>query len=283
MSYDAAQLKATGIYASELPLPALIGEINQVEQTCLRWKASRTRMRWIAVGLIVAGVFSAILLNEFTVMLLFGIVAAISGIALIVFAQKNARAALAHVERCASARALVEALRDDTHPKSPVKVKLLLNNDRNLLNQYDWTARKKGKQSFYEADWLTVENSFLDGTTVTESVTDLVRERSYVNPRGKWKKKIRTRHLVSLRLRYPAELYGDASASPEQLQSAVKTPSTAMVRSVQVSPADIKLKATVNSTPDLTRTCTMLLLGAYRILNFSRKVTSRRQAGGGVR
>jgi uncharacterized membrane protein len=283
MSIDVAQLRAKGVYASKTPLSALITDLGEIEQTCRKWKAYRTRVRWICAGLVVVGPLSLILGNETPAIVLFGIFAIIAAIVGFVHAYKYARPVLVHADRCGMVRGLLEIFRDDTDPKSPLSVKMSLADQRVLLKQYEWTQRKKGKQSFFQEDWLTVENEFLDGTSVTESVSDLVRERSYVNPRGKSKKKVRTRHLVNLRLRYPASLYGDASAMPQKLQDGIKTPSTATVRSVRVSDGDIKLKATVNSTTDLTKTCAMLLLGAYRILNLSRKVAARQgSAKGGV-
>lgn len=278
MSIDAAQLKATGVYASQSPIAALLRDLGDIEQLCQKWKAYRTRVRWLCFGLLVGGFLALVLLNEIPGMVVLGPVAMLVAIAGFVYAYRYARNSVLQVERCGTVRTIVETFRNDTHPQSPVSVKVSLGNERTMLSQSDWAARKKGKQRFYRSGWLTIENQFLDGSKLSGTVTDLIRERTFVNPRGKRKKKIRTHHLVAMRLRYEAEVYGDASRAPQQLQAAVKTPSTARLKGIEVTDGDIKLKATVNITSDLPKTCTMLLLGAYRILNLSRKVSAGQRA-----
>ena len=70
---------------------------------------------------------------------------------------------------------------------------------------------QNGKQRLYKASWFSLETSLHDGTTFTETIDDLIRQRSFTNPRGKSKSKTRTHSLLGMRFAYPQKVYGDAS------------------------------------------------------------------------
>lgn len=284
MAIARTQLRTTGVYASQGPLDALLDGLGEIEQACRKWKAYRKKMVWFGVLLLFGGMACLVLLNEFPFLILAGILAIAAAVGCFVYAYRYARKVLGHTDRCATVRGIADSLRDDTHAKAPAAVKLSFTDEHRISKgERPFPQRKKGKQRFFEDEWLSLENTFLDGTVMTERVTDLVRIRSYVNPRGKWKSKTRLHHVVALRMRYPDAVYGDASLLPVDIHGLVKLPSTASLHEVSVSGTAVKLKATVRSSSDLVRTSKMLQLGAYRILNLSRKRTARQRAtkGGG--
>lgn len=285
MSIDASQLKTSGVYASQTPLGTLLSDLAEIEQICRKWRGYRKTVGWTGALLLIAGLAFLIVLNDFPALVVAGIACLVAAVVCIIAAFRFARNPLRHTDRCATARAIAETLRDDTHPKSPVTVRMSLGDQaRTLLKQQEWSARRKGQQKFFADEWLTIENAFLDGSVMTESVTDLVRQRSYVNARGKSKSKTRTHHVVAMRFKYPEDLYGDPGRLPEGARQLVKTPSTAAVRGVEIRPGQLKLKATVSSSKDLIATSKMLQLGVYRILNLSRKIAAHsRAAEGGSR
>ena len=75
-------------------------------------------------------------------------------------------------------------------------------------------------------EWIALEGRLLDGTAFSESITELVRKRSFTNPRGKHKTKTRSRYLLNLRFDYPADLYGNPCLIRQQPEE-IRVPASA--------------------------------------------------------
>src|SRR5262249_47544746 len=117
----------------------------------------------------------------------------------------------------------------------------------------------------------SVEGELLDGTDISETVTELTRERTYKNPRNKIKTKTRNRYIAAVRLDYPKDVYGDAQPSSTSLQEQIRVPDSATNRDLRVTEKAIVIKALVDIQEDVAQTLSMLSLGAYRILNLARR------------
>jgi hypothetical protein len=283
MPIDAERLRADGFYRAQAPLSELTGDLGDIEMACHRWTGYRTKVRWISTAVLIAGiVFTAGFVEDLWLFRVLGIAMIGAAIWGYVYAYRYARPVITKQNRCGILRKVTETLRDDTHAKSPVTVRMAFAAERSLLAEQEWSLRKKGKQRLYKEDWLSVETRLLDGTTWSENITDLVRERTYVNPRGKSKKKTRVRHVVAMRFAYPADVYGNAAVTGAKLKDAIRLPSTADLKGLQVTDRDIKVKAVVNRTEDLSQASSMLALGVYRILNLARKAKARSGGPGGA-
>jgi hypothetical protein len=80
-----------------------------------------------------------------------------------------------------------------------------------------------------------------------------------------------------LRLTYPDRSYGDLRAVHADPRDTVRVPSGALLRTARVTEKAISLKALVSDQAALVPTVGMLLLGAYKILNFARLSASRKR------
>jgi hypothetical protein len=281
MPIDAERFRTDGVYESQGTLAALAGDLQEIDRITLECRARRKRLGWLGFALLVTGI--VFLSTGNTLLVVLGILLDSAAIITWIVAFRYGRGLLAKPYRCAAVRGFGDMLGEDADPKAPVTVRMALKDGKKLITQQEWPLRKKGKQRFYEDPWLSLEARMLDGTTFSETVMDLVRERSFVNPRGKSKTKTRVRHAVSVRFAYPSDLYGDASAKVGTLADSIKVPSTARVKGVRVTGRDIKAKAVVNRTEDLVPTGRMLALGVYRMLNLARKLSSHAKAEGGSR
>ena len=273
MPIDVERFKTLPAYEAQSPLSAIVADMDALTAAAAKWRTYRKTMRWISGGLLVAGIISFMADQP-----LFGVLGIAGSIAGFIYAYRYARAVLTHQHRIDAVRSISSILAADTNAKATVNVNLAFKEDRKLVHEEEWPVRRSGKQRFYTDSWLNVQAPLLDGTTLSENIVDLVRERSFKNPRGKSKTKTRIHHSVSMRFVYPPEVYGDVTKTGAVLKSPIRLPPSSRLKGLKVSDSDIKLKATVTQTGELIRSCSMLALGAYRMLNFGRKVTSRRSA-----
>jgi hypothetical protein len=268
MSIDIIRLQTDGVYESEITLSGLSGDMDAIARLGEEWRKTRTKLRWAS--------FIALLLG-FPVLgmgpLFFGVMFIALGIGGFVYAYRYRRGVITHLQRCQMVKSVAAMLADDTDAKTAVTLKVALQSQRKLLREADWPARKNGKEKFYSEAWLTLEARLLDGTRFSESISDLVRVRTYVNPRGKSKTKTRVHHIVAMRFNYPRNVYGDLRPAGAKLKDPIHLPETAKVKGMIITDRDIKVKATVNKTEDLGKSCSMLALGVYRLLNLGRKLT----------
>jgi hypothetical protein len=176
--------------------------------------------------------------------------------------------------RLGVAKERIAMLKQDAGEKSSFTFRLAMASKPRQVSEDVWHGRKHGKQVFLEETWLSLEGRLLDGTVVTDEIKDMIRRRTFTNPRGKHKVKTRTNYLVNIRLSYPGELYGDARPAGNALHGDCKVGPSAMLRGVRVTEKAIVLKALVTSEKEIIQTAGMLSIGGYRILNLARRMAA---------
>ena len=159
----------------------------------------------------------------------------------------------------------------DTDPKELVTMRLAFEPKEEVLSEGPLNGYKHGTQRLFRVSWFSISAKLYDGTTFSETVEDVVRERKYTSTRGKRKTKTRTRSLIGLRLDYPSERYGDVSALQARMQTEMYLPEGVKVRGVEVNDRAIKAKVVAQAIgiPQLVKANSMLALGIYRVLNLS--------------
>src|SRR5581483_10650811 len=201
MPVDQEQLRQTCVYESKAPIETTAAALDEIEGIAAGWHKTRSRLLFAGILTIACSLVGLALFPPV------GIVMVALGVYLI-YRRKYYPKGVANVLfRCEFTKALSAMLARDTDPQVAATVRLTFDPKRELLSEGVLPNRRNGKQQLYRASWFSVENRLLDGTSFTETIDDLVRERSFTNPRGKSKRKTRTRHLISMRFGYPGEVY----------------------------------------------------------------------------
>jgi hypothetical protein len=277
MAIDTEQLGKQGAYEAKTPLPSVLGDLDQIQRIIEDRQAFRKKLRRSAglclVISIVAGITSATINNG----LLFGFVsfpAFVACLVLFIYSFVYSNQMLKHRNRCDLLKQLAASLQQDAGSRAVFSVRLPLKDSSKLVSEEPWEQRKNGKQQFFEDEWIALEGRLLDGTAFSESITELVRKRSFTNPRGKHKTKTRSRYLLNLRFDYPADLYGNPCLIRQQPEG-IRVPASATVKDVRVTDQSIAVKAIVIDSEELMQTSAMLSLAVYRILKSSRRLASQ--------
>jgi hypothetical protein len=169
------------------------------------------------------------------------------------------------------------SLQADSDPKAPVTVSMGLKDRGRFIKEEVYPERKRGKQRFSEDDWLSIAGQFLDGTQYSETVMELVRRRTFVNPRGKSKVKYRSWHFIGVRLTCPKDQYGELRPLAEGLKKTLRLPASATVRGLKVGGKTVFLRVRVDQAAELPQANAMMYLGLYRALNLARQVQGRQR------
>ena len=277
MAIDTEQLGKRGSYEVKAPLPSVLGDLDQIVRIIEDRQAFRKKLRRSAglclVISIVAGITSATINSG----ILFGFVsfpAFVACIALFIYSFVYSNQMLKHRNRCELLKALAANIQQDAGSRAPFSVRLALQNSSKLVSEEPWDLRKNGKQQFFEDEWISLDGELLDGTAFSESITELLRKRTFTNPRGKHKTKTRSRYLLNLRFDYPADLYGDPRLIRQQPEE-IRVPPSATVKDVRVTDQSIAVKAMVLTPEELMQTSAMLSLAVYKILKSSRRLASQ--------
>ena len=292
MPVDVDRLRTEGLYESQAPVGGLTADLDQIQSLAAGWHQSRKRLALGAtVAWVVGIVCFAVGFLWYVGMVMFGL-----GSLFLYWMKACPKAVANHAERCAFGESMAAMLCADADPKAPAAIRLAFHPKEETLSEGALPDRKNGKERLYKVSWFSVEASLCDGTTFSETVEDLVRERSFTNPRGKSKTKKRTQSLIAMRFDYPPEIYGDLTPLREKMEKEIQLPAGAVVRGLEVTPRAVKVKAMLSATEGpgsarvmgptgyLAQASTMLALGVYRMLNLSREVETRKRAqakGGG--
>jgi len=277
MALDTKKLQTSGVYEARAPFAALLQDIEQIGNMVQAAETKRHNLRKYAGGAMILGLVSAIIAGAinsnafgFSAFLAFTV-----GVGMFIYSFISGRELHKHHDRYELLRDLSKTLQVDADPKAKFAVKLAIKADPTLLREELVPQKKNGKQKFFEEDFLTMAGELLDGTYLEQTVTENTRSRTHTNPRGKTKTKTRARYLLSVRLVYPGDLYGDARAAQQMLQEQLRLPDSATLKSLGVSEKAISIKTMVGLEQDVPKASAMACLGAYRILNLA-----RRNAGG---
>jgi hypothetical protein len=279
MSLDKKQLETAGTYQAQAPLRSILEDIDEIGNYLLEIQNQRRKLRrygGIAMisGLLLAIAASILRINALTALTFLAFAA---GVGLYIYSFVYGRAMHTHHSRYELLKNLFDVLQRDADPRSPFSVKLALKPQPALLKEEPWPDRKNGQQKFFEEDYLSIEGELLDGTVLSENLTELTRKRSFTNPSGKSKTKTRSRYILALKFRYPNDVYADARPAHQALHEQIRVPPSATVRETRVDEKAITVKSMVQSEKDVVQTTAMSCLGAYRILNLARRVAA---AGG---
>jgi hypothetical protein len=274
MPFDQEQLRKTCTYESRSPVDAMAAELDEIERVAGQWRKARRSLLWLGFLFVLAGIAGLYIYP------LAGLVLIALAIPFFVSMKRYPKGVAKGLFRCELTRAIISMLAHDTDPKHASSVRLAFDPVQEVISETVLPNRRKGKQKIYKACWLSLETTFLDGTSFTGTIEELVRQRSFVNPRGKSKTRTRTRQIVSMRFGYPNAVYGDVTPLASRMQKEFRLPSSASVRGVEVTGRAVKVKALVAEKTDLARTSTMLALGVYRILNLSRRLQRRARSKG---
>jgi hypothetical protein len=274
MPVDVNRLRTEGLYESHEPVAALAADLDLVQSLAAGWHAARRRLALYATFALLVGI-----IGLFT-FLPVGIVFVLLGAWLLYRMKGYPKAVANHMERCAFGKSIAAMLGADADPKAPAAVRLAFNPKEETLSEGVLPYRKNGRQRLYKVSWFSVEASLHDGTTFSETVDDLVRQRSFTNPRGKSKTKTRTQSLIAVRFAYPPEIYGDLTRFREKMEKEIQLPAGAAVRGLEVTGRAVKVKALLTHTEGsyLAEASTTLALGIYRMLNLSRQIEARKRA-----
>jgi hypothetical protein len=281
MAIEAEKLRTGGVYEAQVPLESVladVGEIDKAEQQFARVRKRKLRQGFLSLGVGVLGVVLAVFAGPLS---LVGVLLLIAGIVLAVLlwvsAYRYGRNLKTYRWRFELLGRLGASLQQDSDPKVPVSVSLGLKDRGRFIKEEVWPERKRGKQRFSEDDWLSIEGRFLDGTQFSETVQELIRKRTYVNPRGKSKVKYRSRHFVSLRLSCPKDQYGDLRPLEEGLKKTLRLPASATVRGLKVGGKAVFLRVRVDQAAELPQANAMMYLGLYRALNLACQLQGRQK------
>jgi hypothetical protein len=284
MPFDMKRFNAEGVYESRQPAGLLAADLDQIQSMAAVWQKSRKRLAlWATIAWAVGLICFATGVLWWAGVILFA-----SGFWPL-YSMNRYPKAVDHLERCAFGKSIAAMLAPDADLKKPVSMRLAFDPKPETLAQ-GAIPHRTGKQNLYKLSWFSMEASLDDGTTISETIEDLVRERTVSNPRGKSKTKTRAQHLIAMRFDYPPETYGDLTPFRDKMQKEIQVPGGAMVRALEVSEKAVKVKAVVTMTGGpgsarsvgagslLSQTSAMLALGVYRMLNLSREVEARKRA-----
>jgi hypothetical protein len=272
MPLDVNRLRQERLYEARAPLDTLSADLASIENLAAGLRASRKRLQLAGAGMLLAGLIG--------LAVFFPVGIALFAVAVYLFFRVKAypKAIANNARRCELGKSVTAMLAHDADARSPAAIRLAFDPQRELLAESQLARRRNGKEKLFKASWFSVETSLHDGTTFTATVDDLVRQRSFTNPRGKSKTKTRTRSLVGMRFAYPSKLYGDLTSLAEMMQKEIQLPPSASVRGLEVTGRVVKVKAVVTQSEELARATSMLALGVYRVMNLSREVEARKRA-----
>jgi hypothetical protein len=272
MPINAAELVKTGIYQASGSLGSIAGELDEIDALARRRKRQVTLLFSFAAVAFIGGVLLLSLQPWIgvSVLALFGV--------LVYLGTRMTRGALVVGDRIKLVRGIMSMMANDTAPKTPASIWICFDQKGNTLSDKPWPVKKKGKERLATCEWLRLQTAMLDGTEVSQTITDFFRDRTYINPRGKSKKKRRITSVVVQKYKFWPEIYGDPAGFPDQVQELVHLPQSAALRDLRIDGKTLTAKMQVKVNTDLLQACTALSLGSYRILNLARLVARGRSA-----
>jgi len=270
---NAQQLRTVGIYEARAPLQSLCGDLERIGNLLVEIEGMRHKLRLSAGMAMFAGLACAIAagVTRTNALSFCAFLAFTLGVILFIYSFVYCRNMHKHHDRYELMKELFRILLQDADKKAKFSVRLAMKAQAKLLREEPFLERTNGKQQFFAEDFLSIQGPLLDGTVLSETITELTRKRSYKNPRGKTKTKTRNRYALLLSFGYPADVYGDARAAHGALSEEIRVPPSARVRDVGVSEKEIAVKALVQLEREIPQTSAMVCMGAYRILNLARR------------
>jgi hypothetical protein len=270
---DQQKLNKEYIFTGRGTVAELISEMGRVAVMEKKLKGRVRLIRWLAavVFLLLAG--AAIFVGKFLFIL--GVLA---GAGLFIYSGTVA-SRIIH-DRVEFLRLMLNMLSQDCGKKGRFQVLLQLHSKREKISEGP-NPHGAGRLNLFRDAWLSLGGRLSDGTAISASCADLIRQRVRKNPRGKTKTRERRACLLRVQLDYNSAHYGDAFAAARGIKEPFRLPYGAEMKAFTSTGTGLAMKTAVKGDPvavNLHAAGEAVMLGAYRILNHSRQ---RVLAGGG--
>jgi hypothetical protein len=269
MPIDQEKLKKEYVFTGRGTGAELLTGLDQIAIVEKNLKAKPSRVRWASLGvfLIVAilGVFMA---NGFILFL-----SVVVPIGMIIYSAVIAASPILH-NRVDLLRLVLEMLSQDAGKRGRFDVMLRLRKQQEKLSEGVNPRNAKGKQFLLQDGWLTVRGRLEDGTAISQSYVELIRQRTKRNARGKTKMKERTLTMIRVQLNYDPATYGDAGIAARRLAKPFRLPAGVQIKAFSATDKTVAIKVMVRgaeTAEKLHLANQSVLLGAYRILNLARR------------
>ena len=267
MAIDQQKLNNEYVFTGRGTVAELVGEMDRVAILEKRLRTRVRLIRWLAavVFLLLAG--AAIFVGKF--LLILGGLAAIG-----LFIYSRAVASRIIHDRVEFLRLTLNMLSQDAGRKGRFQVLLQLHGKREKISEGP-NPHGIGRLNFFRDPWLSFSGRLSDGTAISASCADLIRQRVRKNPRGKTKTKERRACLVRVQLDYNSAWYGDAAIAARSIGKPFRLPFGAEMKAFTFPTGQaLAMKTLVKDDPvaaNLHAAGEAMMLGAYRILNLSRQ------------
>ena len=264
---DQQKLNNEYVFTGRGTAAELMGEMDLVAQLEKKFKTRVLQIRCLAVVVFLLLAAAAIALGKF--LLILGGLAAIG--LLIYSAVIGSR--IIH-DRVEFLRLTLRMLSQDSGKKERFQVLLQLHSKRQKISEGP-NPHGGGKLNLFRDPWLTFSGRLSDGTSISASCADLIRQRIRKNPRGKTKTKERRACLLRIQLDYNPAWYGDPADTSRGIEKPFRLPYGAEMKAFTFPAGQaLAMKTIVKGDPvavNLHAAGEAMMLGAYRILNLSRQ------------
>ena len=276
MAIDKKKLQTEGTYQVKAPLRSILEDVDQMVSFLQAIESERHKLRkfgglFIAGGIVLAIGASIVGIN---IIAFLGFLAFTCGVGLFIYSFVYGRAMHGHQSRCQLLKELFGVHQQDADPRSPFSVRLALKPQPTKLKDESWPLRRDGREQFFKEEYLSIEGELLDGTVLSENLTELTRKRTFKNPRGKPRTRTRSRYILALKFRYSSDVYKDARSAQQALHEEIRVPSSVNVRETTVDEKAITIKSMILLDREIVQASAMSCLGAYRILNLARRLAA---------
>jgi hypothetical protein len=274
MPIELKKILKDGVYATQAPLAAIRADVAAIAAEGARIASARRRLRWIALGVLIAGFLLMFPTNGLGL-----VVGFFGGLGVLIYSFFYGSKIAAHKYRYETLGALTDILEPDASTHTPVSVELGLKERRQELRSEPMVGRK-GKQTFFLDRWLKVEGRFRDGTAFRQEFDELVRKRTYKASSGKTKTKFRSRFLVITRLAYSAKRYpGAQPLAQRELPQWMRLPPRTELKGYKATEKSILAKVLLESNGELQSVSGQSFLGLYKVLKRARSFAIRERRG----
>jgi hypothetical protein len=277
VTIDQQKLNQEAIFEGRGTVAELVGAMDQIAILENKDKKRISSIRWIALAVFLVLVTAAAKFGAFPI-----VVGGLAGVGLLIYSVVLSKARIVH-ERVEFLRLILNMLSQDCGQRGRFQVLLRLRSKREKISEIPNPKNKGGKQRLFRDAWLSLNGRLGDGTSISTSCTDLIRQRTKKNPRGKIKTKERRLCLLRIQLDYDAARYGDAAVVAPKLENPFRLPAGVQLKAFSYTPQALAMKTIIQGNPlaaGLHAAAEALLLGAFRILNLARR---RVLAGGGAK
>jgi hypothetical protein len=273
VAIDQRKLKQELVFSGQGTAAELTADLDQINALEKSAKRRTSLLRWSVPVVLVLFIALALFWTNWT--RLFAICALVFPVAILSYSLRS-KAIL--MDRVSFARLMLKTLGQDAGKRGRFDVMLRLRANRVQLSTSPHPHKAGITQKILKDEWITLNARLDDGTSIRESSVDLIRQRSKRNPRGKLKTKERVICLLRVQLAYKPERYGDATVVASRVHKPFRLPDGATIKASTFTKETVSVKTIVRgnvASDKLAAASEAMLLGAYRILNLSRRTVAK--------